>query len=318
MLAATFATKPGRAESLRGLLWRVMFRPSWRWRLSILAAVFLLNHRLSQVVHKICTFLLLLIAFKAAATDVPVLEWCLDHYPNRHNYPKNDPKNDSANTEPYGPTVDLMRELALRAGFVLKFSPDTPFARCLKQMASGKTDLMINLNYSEQRAAYMHLLPYSQGLPEVLYLHPNYPAITEFQQLQHVSIALVRGYVYAEKLMQSIKQQQLLVHEADTLDTAFGLLLRSRVDAVVAPQQQAAYLIESQPQYQQKFRLIPLAPVLVTELNAHLGFSKKSPHHQLLPAIQKTLQQMVDEGAIQRYHANLEQALLSQKPAPID
>lgn len=241
---------------------------------------------------------------------MPVLEWCLDNYPNRHSFLQNAPKN----AEPYGPTVDLMRELAVRSGFVLKFSPDTPFARCLKHMATGKTDLMINLNYSEQRAGYMHLLPYSKGLPEVLYLHPKHQSVSNFQQLQNASVALVRGYVYAEELLQRITQQQLIVHEADTLENAFGLLLRNRVDAVVAPQQQAAYVINSQPQYQRQFRVIPLEPALVTALYAHLGFSKKSAHHHLLPAIKKTLQQLVDEGTIQRHHAATNDLLTVQNP----
>lgn len=241
-----------------------------------------------------------------AAAEVPVLEWCLDHYPNRHTYPKTG--------EPFGPTVDLMRELAVRSGFVLKFSPDTPFARCLKQMASGKTDLMINLNYSEQRAVFMHLLPYSKGLPEVLYIHQKLDEINHFQQLKNTAVALVRGYVYADSLLQSIQQQQLSVHEADTLDTAFGLLLLNRVDAVIAPQLQAANVIASQPQYQEQFRVIPLEPALVTELYAHLGFSKKSAYLHLLPVISRTLQQMVDEGKVRQHDVQTESVLQVNKP----
>lgn len=258
--------------------------------------------------------LLLLSHFSLVASEVPVLEWCLDHYPNRHNYPRNDPQNDVKNAEPYGPTVDLMRELALRSGFILKFSPDTPFARCLKQMESGKTDLMINLNFSEQRAAIMHLLPYSKGLPEVLYLHPKHQAISSFLQLQQGSVALVRGYVYADSLLQRIKQQQLIVHEADTLDNAFGLLLLNRVDAVVAPQQQATHVIASQPQYQAQFRMIALEPALVTELYAHLGISKKTAYRQLVPTIRKTLQQLIEEGAIQRHFAATDVVLPVKTP----
>jgi len=241
-----------------------------------------------------------------------VLEWCLDHYPNRHSFVQ-DPATPSANKQdPYGPTVELMRELALRAGFVLKFSPDTPFARCLKQMASGKTDLMINLNYSAERAAYMHLLPYSQGLPEVLYLNHNQTLINEFEQLRQTTIAIVRGYVYAENLLQQFKGQQLTVHEADTLSNAFGLLLLNRVEAVVAPQQQAAYVIASESLYQGKFRSIPLAPDLVTELHTHLGFSKKSANPQLLAPIQRALEQMVNEGKIASFHPVLP---MQQRPA---
>lgn len=252
---------------------------------------------ISHLVHpvlKLIGSLSLLCHFSLAAAGVPVLEWCLDDYPNRHNYPKTG--------KPYGPTVDLMQELAVRSGFVLKFSPDTPFARCLKHMASGKTDLMINLNFSEQRAAYMHLLPYALGMPEELYLSRRDQTVNSFGQLHGVSVALVRGYVYSEILLTRMKQQQLTLHEADTLDNAFGLLLLNRVDAVVAPHIQAAHIIASQPQYQGQFRVIALEPALVTELFAHLGFSKKSAQQQLLPTIVKTLQDMVAEGKIQREH----------------
>lgn len=222
--------------------------------------------------------------------DPPVLEWCLDHYPQRHDYPKD--------AEPFGPTVDLMQELAVRAGFILKFSPDTPFARCLKQMETGKTDLMINLNFSEQRAKFMHMLPYSKGVPEMLYLRSNQQGISSFMHLQHQPVALVRGYVYAEQLLAAISLQQLTVHEADTLENAFGLLLRKRVEAVVAPQQQASSIIANQPLFQGQFQKIALEDEMVTTLYAHLGFSKKSAHSQLLPAIRKALQQLVDEGKI--------------------
>lgn len=232
--------------------------------------------------------LLLFLVMSHARAQTPVLEWCLDDYPQRHHYPKNG--------EPYGPTVDLMQELAMRAGFILKFSPDTPFARCLKQMAMGKTDLMINLNYSEQRASYMHLLPYTKGLPEVLYVRANQQDALTFSQLKRQPVALVRGYVYADGLLTSIEQQQLIVHHADTLDNAFGLLLRSRVDAVVAPQQQASFVIANHAKYQGQFLKVPLDNELVTALYAHLGFSKQSAYPELLPAIENALKQMMAEG----------------------
>ncbi len=248
---------------------------------------------IKQFVHSALTVLsaaLLLCPMKLAAADTPVLEWCLDHYPQRHYYPKD--------AEPYGPTVDLMRELAVRAGFILKFSPDTPFARCLKQMETGQTDLMINLNFSEQRAKFMHMLPYSKGVPEMLYLRAGQQGISSLWHLQQQPVALVRGYVYAEKLLATISQQQLTVHEADTLENAFGLLLRKRVDAVVAPQQQASSIIANQPLYQGQFQKVALEDEMITTLYAHVGFSKKSAHSHLLPAIRNALQQLVEEGKV--------------------
>ncbi len=96
-----------------------------------------------------------------------------------------------------------MQELARRAGFQLKFSPKTPSARCFRQMQTGEADLMSNLNFTEERAEYMHLLPYNERIPESLYLK----VVTEglfcsFGQLDSLSLATVRNYAYHPGLMQ--------------------------------------------------------------------------------------------------------------------
>jgi polar amino acid transport system substrate-binding protein len=232
--------------------------------------------------------------FMTHGAELPVLEWCLDDFPNRHAYPQTG--------EPYGPTVEMMRELAAIAGFKLHFSPNTPFARCLKQMASGQSDLMTSLNYSEQRAATMYLLPYEQAKPEVLYLRQDHSDIGTVAQLKKYQVAMVRGYVYNARLLQNTQQQELKLLEADTLDHAFGLLLLKRVDAVIAPPKQAINIIAANPRYQGKFRIAPLELLPSTEHFVHLGFSKKSRHPQLLPALVKSLQQLIDQNRIEPLH----------------
>ena len=153
--------------------------------------------------------ILLALSTSAWADDQPVLQWCLDNYPNRHNYPPQG--------EPYGPTVDLMRELARRSGFALTFSPNTPFARCLKLMRDGKTDLMIRLNYSDERHDYMHLIPYVRAArAEHLYLLNQHSDISEFAQLNRLTIGVIRGYIYNAELPNLLIKNSKTVVEIDT------------------------------------------------------------------------------------------------------
>lgn len=67
----------------------------------------------------------------------PQLLWCLDHFSRFHHYENV--------TTPYGPSVDLMQELARRAGFTLVFTPQTPVARCLRLMAEGRRQSGFNV-----------------------------------------------------------------------------------------------------------------------------------------------------------------------------
>ena len=96
--------------------------------------------------------------------EKPVLRWCLDHFPGFHEF---------QGRLPAGPSVEVMAELARRAGFRIEYSTRTPLARCFRQMATGDADIMTNLNFTEERAAFMHMMPYSERIPESLYLRAD-------------------------------------------------------------------------------------------------------------------------------------------------
>ncbi len=74
-------------------------------------------------------------------------------------------------------------------GSSCKFSPKTPSARCFRQMQTGEADLMSNLNFTEERAEYMYLLPYNERIPESLYLKSSdRRLILSFGQLEFSSV----------------------------------------------------------------------------------------------------------------------------------
>jgi len=243
----------------------------------------------------LCCILLLVLPRLATAAQTPVLTWCLDHFSRFHAY--------ETGKAPYGPSVDLMQELASRAGFQLKFSPKTPSARCFRQMQTGEADLMSNLNFTEERAEYMYLLPYNERIPESLYLKSSdRRLILSFGQLESLSLATVRNYAYHPSLMQVLKTSKRHV-EIDSIETGFEMLQRGRVDALVVPTQSSLDVIADHKEMHFQFKRAPIDFSVVEKRFINIGLSKKSPHLALKDRIEQALESMVQDGTVKKLYA---------------
>lgn len=228
-------------------------------------------------------------------TPLPKLVWCLDHFPRFHEYEQTN--------QPTGPSVELMQELARRAGFELSVTPRTPVARCIKLMEEGSVDLMSNLRYSDDRATSMHLIPYSTTVAESLFMRKGDPRhISELVQLQGLIIATIRHYVYSPQLMQQLSVQSRNIAEVDNIELALEMLLRGRIDAVVAPTLSTADVINNNSSYQHRFMLAPIDFNSIKPTWIHIGLSRASSHKQLESSIRQQLQFMINDGTVQRLY----------------
>lgn len=241
-----------------------------------------------------CIFLLFFSQL-AEATETPELTWCLDHFFRLHTYERG--------KAPYGPSVDLMQELAKRAGFKLKFSPRTPSARCFRQMETGEADLMSNLNFTEERAQYMYLLPYNERIPESLYVKASdHRQIRSFNQLESLALATVRNYTYHPSLMQLIKTSKRHV-EINSIETGFEMLQRGRVDALVVPTQSSLNVIADHQELHYQFKIAPVDFSVAEKRFINIGLSKKSPHLALKSRIEQAVESMVQDGTVKRLYS---------------
>lgn len=243
----------------------------------------------------LCCVLLLILPRIAAAAETPVLTWCLDHFSRFHAY--------ETGKAPYGPSVDLMQELAKRAGFQLQFSPKTPSARCLRQMQTGEADLMSNLNFTEERAEFVYLMPYNERIPESLYLKAgDHRQIRQFNQLESLTLATVRNYTYHPSLMQLIKSSKRHV-EIDSIETGFEMLLRDRVDGLIVPTQSSLDVIADRPELHYQFKKAHVDFSVVEKRFINIGLSKKSQHLALKGRIEKAIESMIQDGTVKKLYA---------------
>ncbi len=241
-----------------------------------------------------------------AATNAvePQLVWCLDHFSRFHHY--------EDSSEPYGPSVDLMQELAKRAGFKLHFTPRTPAARCLRLMAEGKVDLMSNLKFSDERNSHMFMLPYNKTVPESLFLRYNDSRTVNTEaQLQHLTLVSIRSYLYSPSVMAFLQQHPRQTVTVDSIEAGLEVLLRGRVDALISPTVSTSDAINSTSSYRHRFRIATLDLSRNSEGYIHIALSRNSVHAALEPQLRKHLATMVADGTVARlYDQAIAQSLL--------
>ena len=239
----------------------------------------------------------------------PQLLWCLDHFPRFHHY-------EDVNT-PFGPSVDLMQELAKRAGFSLVFTPRTAVSRCFRLMAEGKVDLMSNLKFSAERDAIMHMLPYNDTVPESLFLRADDKRrIDSEAQLQQLTLVTIRGYLYSPAMMALLEQKQRHVVEVDSIESGLEMVFRQRVDGLVAPTVSTTNAIDNTAGYAHRFRRAAIDLSRGQPSYIHIGLSRLSPHATLADKLRDELAAMIADGTVARLYAEPTQAPLvgTRKP----
>lgn len=220
----------------------------------------------------------------AKTTTLPVLEWCLHHLPPRHSY--------LPGTPPSGPMVDMMQALAKASGFTLAFSPPTPPSRCMKLLEQGKTDLMMGLVYTEQRAEAYFMAPFDEVRLTSLFVASHSPVLQQLQDLRGRKLVMSKDRVYPPAFFNTLRQLNVQVIWGKDLESALALLLYQQAEIYAGP----LHFTELELQRNPRFAGIRLnqwqLPVDASQ-HTHLAMSRLSRHRHLWPVIEQQLQQMV-------------------------
>ncbi|MDP5188954.1 substrate-binding periplasmic protein [Rheinheimera baltica] len=235
----------------------------------------------------------------AEPAQAPIeLVWCLDHFSRFHNYEDVD--------KPFGPSVDLMQELARRVGFVLRFTPRTVVSRCFKLMEEGKVDLMSNLKFSDQRNQFMFLLPYETTVPESVFMRrTDNRAITSYSQLKSLTVASIRGYLFSQETMRFLAQNPSYVAHVESIEVGLEMLNRGRIDALISPTVSTSEAIFTVNSYDSRFRIATLNMDGAKPEYINIGLSRASPHMNLLPNIKQHLNDMQQDGTVKRLYTDV-------------
>lgn len=226
-----------------------------------------------------------------AAANPVALHWCLDHFPQMHEF-------DGKSRLPKGPSVQMMQEIAQRAGLQLQISRQTPIARCLKDLAAGDTDVMVNLLYNEERAKQFILIRFASRVPDQLYRKATAAKpVLMLSQISSLSIALVRGFRLHPKLQKiadALPSKQ--IRQVDSTLTALKLVAMGRTDgALLSPDIVQTVLIQH-PDLARQLQAIQFPHDDLQPEDIFIGLSRDLKNPETEPNIRAALAQMQQDG----------------------
>jgi len=239
--------------------------------------------------------MLSLLSNLAYAAEKPVLRWCMDHFPGMHEF-------NGSNRMPVGPSVTMMQELALLAGVTLHIDGRTPSSRCLKQLAAGETDIMVNLLYSNERAQTIDLIRFASRHPDRLYLAKTNPKqINTLNQLHRLTLVTVRTFGLhptIQSVVDTISAEQK--QQVDSTLIALQMVAKGRAEGSLLPPNMVKLLLSQHPELADQIREVNFVYDKIQPQDIYLGLSRQLTDPTLALRIQKTVQQIKDNGTIRR------------------
>lgn len=204
-----------------------------------------------------------------------------------------------ANGEPQGIDLELARQLCTRLSLRLVIKP-APLARALDMMKNGQVDIMTFLLKTPEREQFITFIepPYQRSSDKVFYLRSADPApLQRYEDLASLQIGIKRGASYGAKF-----DADPDLHKEAVTDTEqnFRKLLLGRLDTVLATESEGDYLLLTHG-WKAAVRKAPLR--FAQQANVYIGFAKHSPHQDLLPALSRELEALIQSGEVARIAA---------------
>ncbi len=251
---------------------------------------------------KLRSFLWLLVALlsvaagsKNAEAKPVAIRWCLDHFPRLHEF-------DAKGRTATGPSVEMMQEIARRTGFRLEPSRQTPIARCLKALADGETDIMVNLLYNEERARQFILIRFASRLPDQLYRHVTAAKpVLRLSQISSLSLVIVRGFRLHPKLQKitdALPPNQ--IQYVDSALNALKLVAKGRTEAALLSPNIVKTLLDQHPDIARQLQSTQFLHDDLQPEDIFIGLSRHLKHPDTEQKIKTALAQMKQDGSLQR------------------
>lgn len=197
-----------------------------------------------------------------------------------------------------GIAVDIVRAIAERAGF----TPDLmlyPWPRCLHQMQNGDRDGLMLCSKSAQREEYLvYTLPVLT-VRNVLFLRQEhtFQGWETFKDLSGLTIIRAAGFWYGEEFERATRMHNIKTIEGPDDTQNFRMLAAGRVDALICNERVGREIIRTNKEFHGQFKMLDTA---VNRIPMHLAFSRLSPASKRVPTINMIIQQLREEGTLER------------------
>jgi ABC-type amino acid transport substrate-binding protein len=172
-----------------------------------------------------------------------------------------------------------------------------PFARCLSIMKNGQADVIIDINKTQPRQAYLHYLPPYKEQPYPLTfftLKSSQITINQYSDLTELIIGVSRSYTYFDQFDHDKNLQKV---PFTTIEQLVSLLRRGRIDTFIAREESLVVI----PEYQQYKQDIAVSTLFYSQaVPSYLAISKKSAFIPYKNKIEASINALINNGSIEQ------------------
>ncbi|SFD39760.1 polar amino acid transport system substrate-binding protein [Pseudoalteromonas denitrificans DSM 6059] len=200
------------------------------------------------------------------------------------------------NSDSSGLIIDIMQRIGSELDFELQVV-SCPFPRCLKMAKEGKLDILGGLVKTEERNQYLDFIE-----PAYMALNSSYVfyslkeknlVVNEYEQLKDKRIAVMRNAAYFELFDSDAALNKIIVSSEKV---AVDMLLKDRVDLVIAVEETADYSIKFLKQA--SHRLQKLNYRHTDNILGYAAISRKYQNIELLNKIKQKMRQFQKSGVL--------------------
>ena len=195
--------------------------------------------------------------------------------------------------------VELIHTIFQKLGVAVEIQL-RPWNRVLKSAETGRVDGTSLLMKTPDREKFLlYTVPVFQARECLFYRTARLGEFqwTSFKDLKGYKIGLVDGYTYGPEFLAAVKSEALTTETAASAEMNFKKLFAGRIDFYLEDDVVARAVINNNQDYRQA---LSMAAKPVSTYDLYLSFSRLSPAAALVPQVNRIIEEMKADGAIDR------------------
>lgn len=201
-----------------------------------------------------------------------------------------------------GILFDFVPELEKRLALKVKIIENLPWKRLLKNIKSGKLDLLFGAYYCADRVKYSyHSTPFMQNKTMIFKLKSKRFTYNNYDELKYLRGLKPRGGFYGKKF-ERYAAKHLDLQEVNDKTNALAMLLKNRADYFISDLWDVTYYLKRN-KLSRKFNYLE-KPISINDVS--ILISKKSTCFKSSGKINKVLAELKQEGFFKRILKNYE------------
>lgn len=196
-----------------------------------------------------------------------------------------------------GLAVEIVDEIFARIGVETE-QILFPWKRCLFHMQTGERDALMLCGYSKEREKYLIYTESVMEVRDLLYYSKNRPAPVEWEiyaDLAGYTFIRSAGFQYGKEFEEAVDRHNITIIESGNDLASFRMLAAGRGDAFICNEISAAEIFKNNEDLRGQFNT---ASNTVMQGPLFLAFSRKSPANSLVPRVNKTINEMKEDGTV--------------------